>query len=74
MNTEELDKALHECMGIIWKAYRESVKAKSFKPFNDCFPELYGKYSDTQVQLFIQGMGMALTPAAHRQIKGESSE
>lgn len=74
MNTEELDKALHECMGIIWKAYRESVKSKNFKPFNDCFPALYEKYSNTQVQLFIQGMGMALTPAAYRQIKGESSE
>ena len=70
MNTEELDKALHECMGVIWKAYREAVSTGNFQPFNNCFGELYSKYDDIAVQKFIQGMGMGLAPAATRHIRG----
>lgn len=71
MNGDDLDRALHECMGVIWKAYRESVKAGDFKIFNDCFNGLYNEYPDTTVQKFIGWMGLALVPAANRQIRGE---
>ena len=67
---EDLDKALHECMGVIWKAYRDSVTSKNFATFNSCFAELYAKYDDVTVQKFIQGMGMGLAPAATRHIRG----
>lgn len=67
---ENLDKALHECMGVIWKAYRESVESGDFTAFNHCFADLYSKYEDVAVQKFIQGMGMGLAPAATRHIRG----
>lgn len=69
MNGEELDRALHECMGVIWKAYRDAVQSGNFQPFNNCFGELYNKYDDVTVQKFIQGMGMGLAPAATRHIR-----
>lgn len=73
MSGEELDKALHECMGVIWKSYRESVKSGNFKPFNDCFHGLYEKYDDSSVHEFIGRMGLALSPAAYKRIRGEKS-
>lgn len=69
MNGEELDRALHECMSTIWKAYRDAVQSGNFQPFNNCFGELYNKYDDITVQKFIQGMGMGLAPAATRHIR-----
>lgn len=66
---EDLDKALHDCMTTIWKAYREAVQSGNFQPFNNCFGELYNKYDDITVQKFIQGMGMGLAPAATRHIR-----
>ncbi len=72
MNGDDLDKALHECMGTIWKAYRESVTSGNFKSFNSCFSGLYEKYgNDVAVQKFIGWMGLALVPAANRQIRGD---
>lgn len=70
MNCEELDRALHDCMNTIWKAYREAVASGNFKPFNNCFAGLYEKYDDITVQKFIQGMGMGLAPAATKHIRG----
>ena len=65
---EELDKALHDCITVIWTAYRESVKTHNYKPYNACFSALYEKYPDLAVQRFIQGMGMGLVEAANRRI------
>lgn len=59
---EELDKALHDCMNSIWKAYRTG----DVKVFNNIFKELYSEYSDPAVVCFIQGMGMGLAPAMNR--------
>jgi len=72
MNGEDLDKALHDCMNTIWKNYREAVTSGNFKPFNKCFNDLYDKYEDLSVHRFIASMGMGLTPAATKRIKGES--
>lgn len=69
---EDLDKALHECMNIIWKAYRQSVINNNFSAFNNCFHALYEKYDDEVVQKFIGQMGLALVPAANRQIRSEN--
>lgn len=71
MKGDDLDKALHECMNVIWKAYRDSVTSCDFKIFNDCFNGLYEKYNDVAIQKFIGWMGLALVPAANRQIRGE---
>ena len=69
MSGEELDRAIHDCMTTIWKAYRESVTTGNYKPYNACFRELYDKYTDLAVQRFIQGMGMGMVEAANRRIK-----
>lgn len=71
MKGDDLDKALHECMGIIWKAYRDAVQSGDFKYFNDCFHALYEKYDDVAIQKFIGWMGLGLVPAATRQIRQE---
>lgn len=70
MNGDDLDKALHECMGVIWKAYRESVTDGNFTAFNECFSGLYAKYDDVAIQKFIGWMGLGLVPAATRRIRG----
>lgn len=70
MNGDDLDKALHECMSVIWKAYRESVQNGNFSAFNGCFHGLYEKYDDVAIQKFIGWMGLALSPAAYKQIRG----
>lgn len=62
MNGEELDKALHDCMATIWKAYRSG----NVKEFNGCFSALRMKYDDSVIECFIQGMGMGLAPAVNR--------
>lgn len=72
MNGDDLDRAIHECMGIIWKAYRESVSCGDFSAFNNCFNGLYAKYDDVAIQKFIGWMGLALVPAATRRIRGAS--
>lgn len=64
LNGEELDKALHDCMTTLWKAYRSGTKE-----FNDCFEGLYRKYSDPAVVRFIEGMGMGLVGAVNRKNK-----
>lgn len=66
---EELDKALHECMGVIWKAYRESVTTGNAKPFNACFRDLYAKYNDSAVHRFVECTGMGLVQAVNRRIQ-----
>lgn len=72
MDNEDLDRAIHECMGVIWKAYRESVSCGDFSAFNGCFNGLYAKYDDVAIQKFIGWMGLALVPAATRRIRGAS--
>lgn len=62
MDQQEIDKALHDCMTTIWKAYRSG----DVKTYNKCFSELYGKYDDSVIECFIQGMGMGLAPAVNR--------
>ena len=62
MDIEERDKALHDCMNTIWKAYRTDLTT-----FNFCFGELHRKYPDDPViTQFIVNMGFALAPAANR--------
>lgn len=68
MHGEELDKALHECMSVIWKAYRESVSTGNAKQFNACFSGLYEKYADDAVQRFVQCTGMGLVQALNRRL------
>lgn len=68
MQGDELDKALHECMSVIWKSYRESVTTGNAKPFNACFSGLYEKYTDDAVQRFIQCTGMGLVQAVNRRL------
>lgn len=74
MNGDDLDRALHECMTTIWKAYRESVTSKNFKPYNSCFSDLYEQYPDTAVQRFIQGMGLGLVDAMNRRIHEDKNQ
>ena len=66
---EDLDKELHECMSIIWKAYRESVTNHNAKPFNECFAELYHKHKNDIVVRFIECMGMGLVPAVNKRVQ-----
>ena len=61
MDIEERDKALHDCMNEIWKAYRTDIST-----FNRCFPALHEKYNDPIVSNFIVNMGFALAPAANK--------
>ena len=69
MSGEELDRALYDCMGTVWKAYRESVESKNYKPFNRCFEPLYEKYTDPTVNRYIAALGMAYVDALNRRIK-----
>ena len=69
---EELDHAIYDCMTTIWKAYRESVTTRNYKPYNSCFSALYEKYPDVAVQRYIQGVGLGLVDAVNRRIKNES--
>lgn len=64
---DELDKALHDCMTTIWKAYRSG----NVKEFNKCFSDLRMKYDDSVIECFIQGMGMGLAPAVNRRANNE---
>lgn len=68
MHGENLDRALHDCMSVIWKAYRESVTTGNAKPFNSCFKDLYAKYSDDAVQRYIQCAGMGFVQAINRRL------
>ena len=58
---DALDSALHDCMSVIWKAYRSGVAS-----FNSVFPVLYHKYSDPVVTRFIECMGIGLASAVNR--------
>ena len=69
LDGEELDKAMHDCFSIFWKAYRESVKSGNFKPYNECFRELYERYDDDNVMRFIQGLAFGSVGAANRRIQ-----
>ena len=60
---DQIDHKIHECMSVIWKAYREAVLTNNAKPFNECFLPLYQKYKDAPVQRFIECMGMGLVQA-----------
>lgn len=65
MSTEEMDKALHEVMATIWKAYRTDCKT-----FNVCFETLHEKYGENyEIRNFISGMGLGLAPAVNRKAK-----
>lgn len=69
MNGEELDKALHDVITTIWKAYRESVTTNDFLPFNDAYKMLAEKYgNDQMVKLFLDAYWFNLIPAADRRI------
>ena len=62
MSCDERDKAIHECMTFIWKAYRSGAQS-----FNACFADLHLKYGqDPTVETFINYMGFALAPAVAR--------
>ncbi len=69
LDGEELDKALHDVMGVLWKAYRESVTTQSYAPYNGAFPTLYEKYGDKTVIRFIEGFGMGMVNALNRRIE-----
>lgn len=61
MGIDEREKALHDCMTTIWKAYRTDMAT-----FNACFGELHKKYPDDKiVTQFIVNMGFALCMAAN---------
>lgn len=62
LDLDALDKALHDCMNSIWKAYRTN----NVKVYNNVFAELYREYSDPAVVAFIQSFGMGLAPAVNR--------
>lgn len=65
MSTEEMDKALHEVMTVIWKAYRTDCKT-----FNQSIRGLHEKYGEIdEIYNFIVGMGMGLAPAVNRKAK-----
>lgn len=62
MNCDEMDKAMHECMTVIWRSYRAGAAE-----FNACFAGLHEKYGDdTAVESFINFMGFGLSPALAR--------
>lgn len=70
MSTEEMDKALHEVMTTIWKAYRTDCKT-----FNGCFEALHEKYGENyEIRNFISGMGLGLAPAVNRKAKEANDE
>lgn len=70
LNNEELDRALYDCMTVIWAAYRQAVVSGNYACFNLCFDQLYDKYSDDKVRTFIKKMGLGLVPAINKRIGG----
>ena len=66
---EALDKALHDVMTTLWKAYRESVTTQNYAPYNNAFPALYEKYTDKTVVRYIEGFGMGMVNALNRRIE-----
>lgn len=69
LSGDDLDKALHDCMSVIWTSYRESVMTGNAKPFNSCFSELYAKYHDSAVSRYVECMGMGLVQAVNRRVQ-----
>lgn len=59
---EKIDKQMHNCMTVIWAAYRTGNVEK----FNKTFADLYAKYQDETVQQFIKGMGWGLAAAINK--------
>lgn len=59
---EEIDLQMHNCMTVIWAAYRTGNVEK----FNKTFADLYAKYQDETVQQFIKGMGWGLAAAINK--------
>jgi hypothetical protein len=62
MTDEERDQQMHNCMTIIWKAYRTG----DVKTFNTCFADLYARYQDATVQQFVKCMGLGLAAAVNK--------
>ena len=75
LHGEELDLALHDCMAMIWKAYRESLAKGDFDIYQDSFDVLRAKYKDEAVNAYITGMGTGLIKALGRRAReGESND
>ena len=75
LHGEELDLALHDCMAMIWKAYRESLAKGDFDIYQDSFDVLRAKYKDEAVNAYITGMGTGLIKALSRRAReGESND
>lgn len=75
LHGEELDLALHDCMAMIWKAYRESLAKGDFDIYQDSFEALRAKYKDEAVNAYITGMGTGLIKALSRRAReGESND
>lgn len=68
LHGEDLDKALHDCITVLWQAYRASVTTYNAKPYNECFKGLYAKYHDGAVQRFIECAGMGLVESVNRRV------
>lgn len=70
MGIEETDRALHEIMTTIWKAYRAGGAE-----FNSCFAGLHEKYGDDPVCVsLIVDMGLGLAPAIARKERGKHED
>lgn len=75
LHGEELDLALHDCMAMIWKAYRESLAKGDFDIYQDSFEALRAKYKDEAVNAYITGMGTGLIKSLSRRAReGESND
>lgn len=75
LHGEELDLALHDCMAMIWKAYRESLASGDYDIYQNCFEALRAKYKDEAVNAYITGMGTGLIKALSRRAReGESND
>lgn len=61
MNSEEIDKALHECMSELWKVYRNDPDK-----LYDTLRELHKKYPDSTVSDFMTHMCFGLLGAVRR--------
>lgn len=61
MNSEELDKALHDSMNTLWKVYR-SDSGKLF----DTMRDLHKKYPDATVSDFMTHLCFGLLGAVRR--------
>lgn len=69
LSGDDLDKALHDCMSVIWASYRKSVMTGNAKPFNSCFTDLYAKYHDDAVRRYVECTGMGLVQAVNRRVQ-----